>query len=367
MVSTVYFADFHSHNTKSNKISRIGSLLEKECFRNSISKSDLVAVKCHFGERGNDSFVRPIFIRRVVDWIEKMGGNPFLTDTNTLYCGGRANAVDHLKTALRHGFGYEVTGAPIIIADGLKGGGFVEIHLGGKHFSKVKIGKNIDAADSMVVVSHFKGHQMAGFGGAIKNLAMGCAPIEGKKEQHSPRPRVNSDLCTGCGACLKVCPADAITIDDGVSRIDVHKCIGCGSCIAACPSKAINLDWETDTKDFLERLSEYAYGAVKEKPGKVIYINFLMSITPDCDCASWSDRYIVPDIGILASVDPVAIDRASFDLVNAQSGIEESKLSSGIEKGGDKFKGIGHGLGEIQLQHAESLGLGTNNYKLEKI
>ena len=365
MPSKVYFANLRARTDKSNKISKIKALFDRAGFNEIIRPGDFTAVKLTFGERGSDGFINPVFVRQVVDKIKERGGKPFLTDTNTLYSGSRHNAVDHLLTALEHGFDYTVTGAPIIIADGLHSGNIAEVRIGRKHFDKVKLAKDIVSADSAIVLSHFKAHEMAGFGGAIKNLAMGGAPAAGKKEQHALKIIVDQEKCVGCKKCSAVCPEQAITVSDKKASIAVDICIGCGECITVCPVKAAGMDWATDLEAFIERMTEYGYGFAKAHEKRIGYINFLLNITPDCDCVPWSDAPIVPDIGFLASDDPVAIDQASCDLVNKQLGFSDSLLSCNCEAGEDKFHGLrSHVDGGIQLQYGEEIGMGSRNYEL---
>ena len=297
-----------------------------------------------------------------------MGTLPFLTDTNTLYRGTRSNAVEHIRTAILHGFDYAVAGAPVIIADGLNGKNVRRVEIQKKHFTEVSIAGDIAAADSMIVLSHFKGHITSGFGGAIKNLGMGCAPREGKRAQHNARPFTIPEKCSGCAACMKVCPEKAICVQKKKSVINQELCIGCFECMHACPDHAIDINWEMEVPQFIERLVEYAYGAVVGKENKIGFMNFLIRITPDCDCSPYSDAPIVPDIGILASKDPVAIDAASFDLVNQQQGYTDSLLTAHHHKGGDKFKGV-HAQtdGYRQVQYAEEIGLGSIDYNLVRI
>jgi uncharacterized Fe-S center protein len=344
-------------------------LFEEAGFVELLGVDDLTAIKIHFGEYGNDSYVNPVFVRQVVEKIRAAGAKPFVTDTNTLYSGSRHNAVDHLITAIEHGFDYSVIRAPLIISDGLKSQNAQEIEIGLKHFKSVKIGSDIVAADSMIVMSHFKGHIVAGFGGAIKNLAMGCAPADGKKDQHfRTSPHVVEDKCIACGKCVDICPVGASAILGEASSIAREVCISCGQCMEACPAGAIDIDWENDIPEFLECVTEYAYGAVKGKENRVGYINFLLKITPDCDCVPWSDAPVVPDIGILASKDPVALDQASFDLVNRQKGLTNSALKCNHEAGADKFKGIWPMIdGTRQLEYGERIGLGSRSYELIEI
>lgn len=368
MTSDVYFANLRASGIKENKVSKIQKLFDKAGFKNFIGEKDLTAIKVHFGEKGNDSFVNPIFVRQIVDKIKQCGAKPFVTDTNTLYCGTRHNSVDHIITAIEHGYDYSVVGAPVIIADGLRSKNYVEVEISQKHIKSAKVARDIRDTDSMIVVSHFKGHCLAGFGGAVKNLAMGCTPAAGKLDQHCIRPLTVDENCVGCGKCLPICPAKAIKIENGKCKIDLNACIGCGECISICQHGVIEIDWATDIEPFMERMTEYALGVVKDNEQNIGYINFLINITPECDCLPWSDTPIVPDIGILASKDPVALDKACLDLVNKQVGFKDSALTDNHQAGEDKFKGANkHTQGQIQLYYAEEIGLGSTDYKLIEV
>lgn len=369
MPQKVYFTRVGGRDPGQNTLSKINLLFHAAGFPDIISLGDLTAVKIHFGEWGNDSYINPVHVRQVIDCIRETGGKPFLTDSNTLYRGSRANAVDHLVTAIEHGFAFAVVRAPLTIADGLRGKNWrrVEVHL--HHFPAVLISGDIADADAMIVLSHFKGHEVAGFGGAIKNLAMGCAPPAGKQAQHCARPMHIDERCTGCGRCIAVCPREAITFEKKrkklLAKIQYSRCIGCFECMTVCPSHAIDVDWETEIPEFVERMVEYARGAVWGKEKKVGYMNFLLNITPDCDCVPWSDTPIVPDIGILASRDPVAIDAASFDLVNGEKGREGSSLHENLREGEDKFRGLRKKTdGYLQIRYGEKIGLGSCEYEL---
>ncbi|RQW78051.1 MAG: DUF362 domain-containing protein [Methanothrix sp.] len=368
MVNDVYFASVRARSDKENKQNKIRKLFEAAGFDKVIRNGDITAIKLHFGEQGNDSFVNPILVRPLVERVRQIGSKPFLTDTNTLYGGSRANAVDHLQTAAEHGFGYTVAGAPVIIADGLHSENYREVEISQKHFQIVKIAGEVAAADSMIVVSHFKAHLPAGFGGAVKNLGMGCAPALGKAEQHSAKPVFNAELCIGCQACQENCPNSAITVQKRISAIDYNICSGCGKCLRVCEPHAIDFNWFVEVRPFLERIVEYALGAVTGKKGRVGFVNVLLNITPDCDCVPWSDAPLVPDIGILASQDPVAIDQASVDLVNGQTGLENSLLQKNHEHGKDKFLGVWEStLGNVQLDYGDEIGLGRKKYRLIEV
>ena len=350
-MSTVFFAPFRPGTAKTDQLDAV---LAKLDMGQSVNKDDLVALKMHFGELGNDTFVRPYFARQIVDAIRTCGGKPYLTDSNTLYKYKRHNAVDHLETALRHGFGYATVNAPIIIADGLRGFDRREVAIKGELFDTVLISPAIVDADALVTLSHFKGHPMAGFGGAIKNLAMGCAPALGKRAQHDSSVAVSQKKCTACGTCAPRCPVQAITIEE-TARIDAEACMSCGNCFEVCPVEAININWKTDIGEFGRRMAEYAWGAVQGKK-RPLYVNLLMDITPGCDCHNWSDPAIAADIGILGSDDPVALDMACLDVLNG-----------GADKP-DKFLEIYPRLKPMeQLTHAAKLGMGSLEYTLQTL
>ncbi|KXZ39301.1 hypothetical protein SAMN05661008_00980 [Alkalithermobacter thermoalcaliphilus JW-YL-7 = DSM 7308] len=355
-MSKVYFSDLNSNSKSTSIPNKIKKIFEAAGFKNIISEGDNVALKLHFGEKGNTTYIHPVYIRQIVDKVKEAGGKPFLTDTNTLYSGSRTNSVDHIVTAIENGFAYSVVGAPIIIADGLYSKNVVEVVINKKHFEKVKIAGEIYNSSSMIVISHFKGHGMAGFGGCIKNLAMGCATASGKQMQHSDaKPTVKAENCIGCTKCIKDCPVLAIKMENKKAIIDKQVCYGCGECITRCPVRAISIQWETDNDVFIEKMGEYAYGSILNKKDKVVYINFVKDITPMCDCVPWSGRPIAQDIGILASTDPVALDKASYDLVVKAAGK-------------DVFKELYPNVNANNIfDYCESLGMGSQNYELVEI
>ena len=361
MASTVYFYSMACRKSSQTKESKIARLLSLMKLPEVVVKDQPCAIKLHFGEPGNDTHLNPQLVQVVVDKVRAAGAKPFLPDPPTLYNGTRHNAVDHLNTALRHGFAPGVVDAPVIIADGLFGENEIPVTIDAKNFKEVQIATEIVKSPAMVVLSHFKGHEMAGFGGAIKNLAMGCASKAGKRDQHGTKVQVNHEKCIGCGSCVRHCPEHALSIVDGKSTCDRSKCIGCFECMTVCEPKAIEINWETDVPAFMERLTEYAYGAVKGHEGHVCYINFVMNVTPDCDCAGWSDMPMIPDVGILASLDPVALDQACFDLVQKQPLLTNMDL-----QGRDLFTARWpHTHGHIQIDYAEELGMGTKDYELK--
>ncbi|MCK9308578.1 MAG: DUF362 domain-containing protein [Methanoculleus sp.] len=367
-MADVYFANLRARSHRESKVQKIRRLFDAAGFGEVVRPGDLAAVKLHVGERGCDTYLHPLFVRQVVDKVKERQAHPFITDTATLYAGSRADAVRHTVTAIEHGFDYAVVGAPVIVTDGLRGGYWREVPMKGKHFQSVRIAGGILDADSMLVLSHVKGHDLAGFGGAIKNLAMGCAPPSGKAEQHACRPLVETENCVGCGRCVQVCPQAAMTIVEGRAQFNPEHCVGCGDCMRSCETGAIEFDWTTEIGPFLERLCEYALGAVHGKSGRVGYINFLLNITPDCDCVPWSDASIVPDIGILASTDPVAIDHASLDLVNSEPGFTRTHLAENLAPGEDKFKGVwDYTDGGYQISYAARIGLGEEAYRLIEV
>jgi len=366
--SKVYFADMRA-SQKENMFAKIERIMFCCSIDERISRDDLVAVKVHFGEKGNHSFIRPVFVRRVVEVIKACGGRPFLTDSSTLYPGERKEAISALTCAIENGFAYAVVGAPLIMSDGLRGHTSVEVDINGEKLNKVSVGAEIVEADALVVLSHFKCHELTGFGGALKNTGMGCASREGKMEQHSTiAPRIAVRYCDACGQCLKACAHGAIMVGEENSSIDVRKCVGCGRCITICPRNAINIQWNEAGPSVMRKMCEYAAGVLKGKEKKTVFMNFITQVSPDCDCYGHSDAPIVPDIGICAATDPVAIDQACVDLVNSAEGNRESALQSGVNPGGDKFRGAHPGAEwEVQLEHGEKMGLGNRRYQLVRL
>lgn len=333
-----------------NKRDRLPDLLEAACAPEIINKGDLVALKIHFGEKGNDGFIKPDFVRPVIKLVNEKKAKGFLTDTGTIYHGVRIDAVGHLKLAAEHGFSQTRLGIPIIIADGLRGDDWREVEINGTHFKRVKIATAIHDADVIIALSHFKGHLLAGFGGAIKNLGMGCSSRLGKFEMHSTvSPTVSLEYCDGCGACIIHCAHGALELKGKKIRLDQKLCKGCGECVLYCDYNALSITWNEGAAGVQERFAEYALGATKGK--RALYLNFANHITKNCDCLSKNETPLSPDVGILASLDPVAIDKASLDLVKKQAGDVFSKAHPTVDY-------------NIQLIHAEKLGLGNQEYEL---
>jgi uncharacterized Fe-S center protein len=364
----VYFMDLRA-TPRENLFGKLGRLLDAAGLSETFKARDLVAVKLHFGELGNAAFIRPIFLRKIVEKIKSHGGKPFLTDANTLYAGSRGDSPTHLTTAIQNGFAYAVADAPLIIADGLRGRTETAVSIDGKRYKEVYIGSEIVQADTIISVAHFKGHELSGFGGAIKNLGMGCASRRGKLAQHSGvSPKVNIKKCIGCGECEDHCSQYAISVADEKAGIDQEKCIGCGECILICPNSAIDIQWEKAIPVFLEKMVEYTAGVMKGKENKLLNVNFITDVSPACDCYGHNDAPIVRNIGVVASTDPIAIDQASVDLVNAEAALPGSCLEANVKPGEDKFMGVYPKVDwKIQLAYAEQLGLGSREYELVKI
>jgi uncharacterized Fe-S center protein len=313
-------------------------------------KNDFVAIKMHFGERGGDGHIKPEFVKPFIKGLKEKKTRPYLTDTNTIYHGPRNNAVEHLAVAAEHGFSQNRMQVPVIIADGLAGDDHVNIEIHGRHFRTVKIAPGIRRADKILVLSHFKGHLLVGLGGAIKNLGMGCGSRAGKFEMHcTVSPTTDDRKCVGCESCIPKCAHGALSIVDSKISLDKSICKGCGDCVIACPTGALSITWSEGAKAVQERLAEYALGAVKGI--SAFYFNFLNHITPNCDCMGMKETPLTEDIGILASGDPVAIDRASYDLVIKTAGDVFAKAHPGIDP-------------TIQIRYAEELGLGSQAYDL---
>jgi uncharacterized Fe-S center protein len=363
----VYFLNLRA-SARENLLSKLTRLMFAGGFDDAVGLTErsLVAVKLHFGEKGNTAFIRPVFIRHIVDRVKELGGSPFLTDTNTLYAGSRGDSISHIKTAIENGFAYSVVNAPLIIADGLRGASFSKVNIDQEIIKIAYIGKEIAESDAIISVAHFKGHELSGFGGTIKNLGMGCAARNGKLEQHSDlSPKVKRKKCEGCGDCLEHCAQEAIVINKDKAMIDPEKCVGCGECILICPESAIDIQWSADTIRFQKKMVEYALAVLKGKAGKAFFINFLTNISPACDCYGYNDAPIVRDIGIMASMDPVALDQASVDMVNRQAVIEDSCIADCESSGGDKFRSVYPRVDwSVQLSYAEDVGLGSRHYDM---
>ena len=340
----VYFKAIDSYG-KTEEISNAASELLKELVKaENIILEKFIPLKVHFGEKGNNTFIQSKNFAGIINYLKGKNIDSAFVETNVLYKGERTTKEKHIKLAREHGF----TELPIIIADGEHGEDFEEVAINKKNFDKCKIGKEIANKNQLIVISHFKGHALAGFGGAIKQLAMGCASRGGKLAQHANSiPRVSSLKCKTCNACAKRCPEDAIIVDKK-AKIDKDKCIGCASCMAVCPYGAISNSWFASvTKSFKERLAEYAYAASKDKNN--IYITFAFNITRNCDCEGHNMKPIVKDVGVFASTDPVAIDKACLDVIDKNN-------SKAVFR-----------RGRYTLDYAEKIGLGSKEYEVVEV
>ena len=349
--------------------------LERLIVKAGIGKIDFqnkfVAIKIHFGEPGNMSYLRPNWAKTVADKIKSLGGFPFLTDCNTLYVGRRNNALVHLDAAAENGFNPTTTGCQNIIGDGLKGTDDVEVPVrNGVHCKTAYIGRAVMDADIVISLNHFKGHECTGFGGAIKNVGMGCGSRGGKMVMHSDgKPNVDAATCTGCKRCAKFCNHDAFTFAGKKAKIDHKKCVGCGRCIGVCNQHAIDPPYDTSNDRLTYKMVEYTQAVLDGRPN--FHINVVNQVSPHCDCHGSNDVGIVPDIGIFASFDPVALDKACIDAVNAATPMTDSLLTECKQKHKDAAGHHDH-LRNIhpatdwrgQIAHAEKIGLGTGNYSL---
>jgi uncharacterized Fe-S center protein len=283
-------------------------------------KGESIGIKLHWGERGNRSFLPPVYAKEIVKWLAGQGTSPFVCDTTALYSGGRRTGSDSLMTAAEHGFTEEYLGCPVVIADGLDGRNISEIPAGFKHFDKVQVAAVVEKADGFFVFSHFKGHMVAFFGGAIKNLSMGFASRAQKQRMHSDaKPFLSKKKCTKCGSCVEICPTGAAQFaDDEYPFYDHETCIGCAQCIAHCPEMALKILWETDHTVFQEKLIETAAAVWLKIMGKSLFINALLNITEECDCLPGENKVIVPDMGFVGGYHPVSVDAESLKLVGAE-------------------------------------------------
>ncbi|MCU0461067.1 MAG: DUF362 domain-containing protein [Bacteroidales bacterium] len=366
--SQVYFTDLRVKPPQ-NLLKKLEHLAVKAGIEKIDFDRKLTALKIHFGEPGNMAYLRPNYAARMVKFLKSKGAVPFLTDCNTLYFGRRSNAPSHLEAAFENGYNPLATDCPVIIADGIKGTEFRDIEVNLEQCKVAKIGSAIADADVIITLNHFKGHELTGFGGALKNLGMGCASVGGKLFLHSgSSPKINEKNCTGCRVCEKYCAHDAIKVGkDKIAHISYEKCVGCGQCVAVCQYDASRVVWSASSESACMRISEYAYAVVLDKPS--FHINFIMNVSPNCDCWDLNDYPIVPDIGIAASFDPVALDQASADLVMAAPALPGSTICDDQKndhlKGKDKFK-LAHPdtFWQSGLKHAEKIGLGHLAYDM---
>ncbi|WP_072449143.1 DUF362 domain-containing protein [Blautia sp. Marseille-P3201T] len=368
-VSNVYFTDLRVKNGD-NLLTKLQRLIKTAGIGNIDFTDKYVAIKMHFGEPGNLAFLRPNYAKAVADVVKELGGKPFLTDCNTLYVGGRKNALDHLDSANLNGFNPTTTGCQIIIADGLKGTDEALVPVeGGTYVKEAKIGHAVMDADVFISLNHFKGHEATGFGGALKNIGMGCGSRAGKMEMHSAgKPHVDQDLCIGCQMCAKICAHDAPEFENKKATINHDKCVGCGRCIGVCPKDAI-LSASDESNEILNcKIAEYTKAVIDNRPH--FHISLVIDVSPYCDCHGENDAAIVPNVGMFASFDPVALDVACADAVNAQPVLSNSMLGDCSEEerashNHDHFHSIfPETCWESAITHGEKIGIGNSKYNL---
>ena len=358
MASKVYFIKAAVADGEPVLSEKACRLFEAGEFGKCFKKNDFTAVKVHIGEESNNTYIKSPCLKGLVGKLQDLGTKPFITDTSTLYTGRRHNAIDHTALAIERGFSLEGLGAPFIAPDGLFGTAETPVRIDAELDEEVWIAADIVRCQSILSVAHFTGHIAACAGATLKTLGMGCASRKGKMRQHSSlKPHIKKGVCTRCGECHKHCPADAITLDDIMAHIAADKCIGCAECVAVCRFGAVTYDWQQENEILGKSIAEHALGVVRGKEGRAGFLNFVISVTKDCDCFGQADmRKIVDDIGILASTDPVAIDQAAIDLVEAQGGRPLGELI------GNKTLNW-----RYQVEHAVKIGLGRAEYELVEI
>ena len=372
--SKVFFTDFRTKAHGDGLPTKLRKLILKAGLQDIDMDGKFVAIKMHFGELGNISYLRPNYARAVVDAVKSLGGKPFLTDCNTMYPGSRKNAIEHLYCAWENGFTPLTVGCPIIIGDGLKGTDDVDVPVeGGEYVKSAKIGRAVMDADIFISLSHFKGHEMTGFGGAIKNIGMGCGSRAGKTDQHSGgQPQISEELCRGCKKCLAQCANNGLYFDVETRKMKVNtdNCVGCGRCLGACNFDAISFENEQAPELLNRRMAEYAKAVVWGRPH--FHISLVLDVSPNCDCHAENDAPILPNIGMFASADPLALDQACVDACLAATPMPGSQLydhmhSPDFHDHHDHFK---NSTPESEwrscLEHAEKIGLGSREYELIK-
>ncbi len=372
--SKVYFTDMRAL-PGTNLLLKLEKLIKTAGIGNIDFQDKFTAIKIHFGEPGNLAYLRPNYSKVVADVIKSLGGKPFLTDCNTLYVGRRKNALEHMEAAYENGYSPFSTGCHIIIADGLKGTDETIVKVDGELIKEARIGTAIMDADVFISLNHFKGHEMTGFGGALKNIGMGSGSRAGKMDQHSDgKPSADLDMCKKCGVCKKLCAHDAISFNEDKKAVINHdKCVGCGRCIGACAFDAIEADWSTSCDDLNKKMAEYSLAVLKDRPH--FHISLIVDVSPYCDCHGENDAAIIPDVGMLASFDPVALDKACADACNKETAFQNSFVGD-MDKDNhsndccnhnkkDHFKVMHPNTNwEVCIEHAKKIGIGTDEYEL---
>jgi len=369
--SKVYFTDFRT-KLGEGLPTKLKRLIKDAGIGQIDMDNKFVAIKMHFGELGNLGFLRPNYAKAVADMVKELGGKPFLTDCNTLYPGSRKNALEHLECAWENGFTPLSVGCPVIIADGLKGTDDITVPvIGGEHIKEAKIGHAIMDADVFISLTHFKGHEMTGFGGAIKNIGMGCGSRAGKKDQHiNGKPHIIEEQCRGCLRCQRECANDGLLFDDVKKKmtINTENCVGCGRCLGACNFNAIEFSNWSASEELNCRMAEYTKAVIDGRPS--FHISLIVDVSPNCDCHCENDAPILPNIGMLASFDPLALDQACVDACMAATPLANSQLSNNMAKSDfiDHHDHFTNSTPESEwrtcLNHAEKIGIGNREYDL---
>ena len=370
--ANVYFTDFRTKAFGDSLPTKLKKLIKAAGIGQINMEGKFAAIKLHFGELGNISYLRPNYARAVADVVKELGGRPFLTDCNTMYPGSRKNALEHLECAWENGFTPLTVGCPILIGDGLKGTDDIEIEVvGGQYVTHAKIGRAVMDADIFISLTHFKGHELTGFGGAVKNIGMGCGSRAGKAEQHcNGTPRIDEKKCVGCCSCFKQCANQALVFTKKTKKMRVNQdnCVGCGRCLGSCNYDAISFKNYSAVELLNKKMAEYTKAVLNGRPN--FHISLVVDVSPNCDCHGENDVPILPNLGMFASFDPLALDQACVDGCLKATPLPGSQLTDNMSKSEfvDQHDHFINSRPESEwhtcLEHAEKLGIGTRQYKL---